>query len=342
MKIEMGESLFYSWLRHVKSCQVVQTNWKVSPQWELCYEEKLQKFMSDTDDFFNEKYGYNIYKKNRSLLQLLGQGECDVLGLAFQEDNSLNIYAVDVAFHEAGLNYGTHDETIMRVIKKCLRTAMCLWGYLNAQTAEIVFASPKINPAEMKSLIQCAGEMNAIFTKNNLNYHVRILANEDFETIVLNPILMVSKNISDTSELFLRSYQMYQMFARKSTTRLAKKCNISTNQPISKTEFNEASVAFQELKIGKLANTVLRNVLESAKVLPDEIEFMQTKEYSKQFFGLNFSLLAREDTPFDTIRYYRQPLSIYGKTYYLCSQWFEASRPQVTRWLLEHSEEELK
>ena len=30
MKIEMGESLFYSWLRHVKECQIVQTNWKVS------------------------------------------------------------------------------------------------------------------------------------------------------------------------------------------------------------------------------------------------------------------------------------------------------------------------
>ena len=28
MKIEMGESLFYSWLRHVKDCQIVQTNWK--------------------------------------------------------------------------------------------------------------------------------------------------------------------------------------------------------------------------------------------------------------------------------------------------------------------------
>lgn len=32
MKIEMGESLFYSWLRHVKECQIVQTNWKVSAE----------------------------------------------------------------------------------------------------------------------------------------------------------------------------------------------------------------------------------------------------------------------------------------------------------------------
>ena len=42
MKIEMGESLFYSWLRHVKECQLVQTNWKVSPKWTLRHEEELE------------------------------------------------------------------------------------------------------------------------------------------------------------------------------------------------------------------------------------------------------------------------------------------------------------
>lgn len=44
MKIEMGESLFYSWLRHVKECQVVQMNWKPSPSWQLQNEEELKRF----------------------------------------------------------------------------------------------------------------------------------------------------------------------------------------------------------------------------------------------------------------------------------------------------------
>ena len=45
MKIEMGESLLYSWLRHVKECQIVQTNWKVSTKQELknCIIRLLQK-----------------------------------------------------------------------------------------------------------------------------------------------------------------------------------------------------------------------------------------------------------------------------------------------------------
>ena len=33
MKIEIGESVCYSFLRHVKQCWLVQTNWKVSESW---------------------------------------------------------------------------------------------------------------------------------------------------------------------------------------------------------------------------------------------------------------------------------------------------------------------
>ena len=49
MKIEMGESLFYSWLRHVKECQIVQTNWMTSSQWQLSNEDRLEEIMARTD-----------------------------------------------------------------------------------------------------------------------------------------------------------------------------------------------------------------------------------------------------------------------------------------------------
>ena len=44
MKLEMGESLFYSWLRHVKGCQIVQTNWKISSSWQRKHDAAFQKF----------------------------------------------------------------------------------------------------------------------------------------------------------------------------------------------------------------------------------------------------------------------------------------------------------
>ena len=93
MKIEMGESLFYSWLRHVKDCQIVQTNWTTSSQWSLSHKDELNDIMTQTDELFREKYGYNIYKKNASLSQVLQQAECDVLGVSVQ-NGEIKIYAI--------------------------------------------------------------------------------------------------------------------------------------------------------------------------------------------------------------------------------------------------------
>jgi len=73
MKIEMGESLFYSWLRHVKECQIVQTNWTTSPQWTLQHTDELSALMAASDKLFWEKRGYHIYKKTGSVKQLLQQ-----------------------------------------------------------------------------------------------------------------------------------------------------------------------------------------------------------------------------------------------------------------------------
>ena len=105
MKIEMGESLIMSWLRHVKECQIVQTNWKASARWELKNKDILADLLKCSDELFKSK-GYDIYKGNSGIEQILAQAEIDVLGLSFGDEDT-PIYAVDVAFHEAGLNYGS-------------------------------------------------------------------------------------------------------------------------------------------------------------------------------------------------------------------------------------------
>ena len=68
MKIEMGESLFYSWLRHVKECQIVQTNWTTSSQWQLNNEERLEEIMTLTDKFSSISTGIAFIKKHRPCL----------------------------------------------------------------------------------------------------------------------------------------------------------------------------------------------------------------------------------------------------------------------------------
>lgn len=339
MKIEMGESLFYSWLRHVKECQIVQTNWKVSSQWQLSDADALEKLMALVDKHYSEKYGYAIFKQNTSLSQLLQQGECDVLGISIQPDET-TYYAVDVAFHEAGLNYGNRDTTVMKVLEKFARTAFCLHGYLSTKEAEIIFASPKINPAVLSDLTPCVEEMNTIFADNGYDFTFRIIANEEYNDLVLKPILLASDGVADTSELFLRSYQMYKMFSNTKATVKRTRTTASTAkaEPLEY-DYTDADV-YQELKIGQLAQKVLGRMLCDGYASEEEIAAMQTAEYSKQQFDLQYPLLVKADSEYDRVRYYTKPLSIKGQTYYLCSQWFETSanndRPYLLKWISLH------
>ena len=328
MKIEMGESLFYSWLRHVKECQIVQTNWTTSGQWPLMHDDELEEIKSVTDDYFHEKYGYDIYKKTASLSQLLQQAESDAVGIAIQ-DGTNKVFAVDVAFHGAGLNYGDRVSTIQKIIRKYLRTAMCIYGYLDTRDAEIIFASPKINRSVLEGVLPCIEDMQKIMDSLHFHFRFRILANKDFRDKVLLPILKVSNGVADTNELFIRSYQMVQMFD-----------GYSDVQSISEGVFSANDDAYAELKIGKVAQLVLRPILENGSVSDEEIQKLQDKEYSKEAFNLNFPLLVREDGEYERVRYYRDPITIGGVKYMLCSQWAENQgnndRPYLMKWIKGH------
>lgn len=79
MKIEMGESLIFSWLRHIKECQIVQANWKPSSKWELSNIEQIIRLKNLPDERFHKLYQYDLYKGNRSVLQIIAQAEIDMI-----------------------------------------------------------------------------------------------------------------------------------------------------------------------------------------------------------------------------------------------------------------------
>lgn len=344
MKIEMGESLFYSWLRHVKKCQIVQTNWKVSSQWNLSNEDDLKALMDELDAHYREKHDYDIFKRNASLSQLLQQGECDVLGISMQQ-NEPEYYAVDVAFHEGGLNYGSRHVTVMKVLKKCARTAFCLHGYLSTKKAEIIFASPRINPSVLETLLPCVEEMQEIFKNKGYAFAFRVIANEEYGRKVLDSIFSLSDRVADTSELFLRSYQMYRMFSetRKVERRiLPVECAVKADLPES--DYTDAD-AYQELRIGQLAQKVLGDKLRNGYVTEDEIAAMQTAEYSKQNFHLQYPLLKVDTGEKGLIHYYKKPIKINGTNYRMCCEWFEQrgrnnDRPYLLEWIKKHKDKQ--
>ena len=120
MKIEMGESLCCSFLRHVQQCWVVQANWKVSEHWgKLLGEGELEERFRGMRERVDPDE--SVFKGTKDGGQFLKQGEIDAVGLG--QDGS--VHAMDVAFHENGLNYlGGADK---RVLKKLLRTLCLSW-----------------------------------------------------------------------------------------------------------------------------------------------------------------------------------------------------------------------
>lgn len=225
MKIEMGESLFVSWLKHVKNCQIVQLNWKKSPKWVSKNNSNLEEIMEETKSAL-EKKGYNIYKKN-NFQKFLVQAEIDVLGISFSEGET-KIYAVDVAFHEEGLNYGKGKEkTVENVIKKMIRAFFCINSFFEVNKGEIIFAAPKISKNILDSLNPLVNYFNSLLKDWNYKFELKIISNNDFKSSVLEPLLDdVSVEVSDTSELFMRSYQLIRSVYKINKNKIKKRKGI--------------------------------------------------------------------------------------------------------------------
>lgn len=185
MKIEMGESLMQSYLKHIKGCLITQTNWKTLRSWKKSNEDKAKaKF---------EK--------------MLNQAELDVIGIANDK-----IYMVEIAFHEQGLRYGNDDNKVIdRVLKKMIRAYLIWKIYFSNYSCEIIFASPKVNPSPDGLLNECFYKLakDNFYKEDKVEF--KYLSNKKFKDEILLPTLETLKSDSDTSELFLRSAKLLKI-----------------------------------------------------------------------------------------------------------------------------------
>ncbi len=205
MKVEIGESLGYSYLRHVQRCWLVQTNWKASEHWvkRLTDDELEQEFGSMRDKL--ESHGSvfkGTFKRTATCRQFLKQAEIDVVGVRLDG----GIHAVEVAFHEGGLLYA--GGTDKNVLKKMLRTMLILRAYHPADAGmRICFASPKVNPKPRESLESAFDWLRREYTGVDWS----LMVNDEFTDRFLRPLWEKTSRVKDTSELFVRSLQLLEL-----------------------------------------------------------------------------------------------------------------------------------
>jgi hypothetical protein len=276
-----------------KNCQMVQLNWKPSvSSWELHNENTVEALMKSTDAHFSEKYGLNLFKKNSSLGQLLQQGEIDALGIEIDSGGVQNIYAIDVAFHESGLNYGSKEETIARVMKKMVRTAMILHGFFNVTNGEIIFASPKVYGIISNPLQEYLQELQQLLQRWGLNFHFSFICNEEFRDKIYNVVTALSNTVADTSELFMRAVQMSNLFADDTA---AAKVVKERKQRITVRVDAAREAELGEMKIGILVKSTLARLVRDEVIHPSEVERLLRVDYSKKTFNINYPALKEYD-----------------------------------------------
>lgn len=351
MKIEMGESLIFSWLKHSKNCQLVQSNWKPSMQaWEYYNEILVENIIDDMQEFFLNSHEYDLFKKNKSISQIIQQGEIDVLGIEMAKSSLKDIYAVDIAFHENGLNYGSKKETVERVLKKLVRMACTILYFFDLKDAKIIFAAPKINKSdyeELKSaLLLMSDHMNNTW---ELDFEFKLICNDDFKNKIYDVVVTLSKNISDTSELFMRSVQMYNSLNnKKNRFQIEIQNDKSVLKSVKPSDENSNFIlehpnsSYNEIKIGALVRTTFPELVNENLINETDINKLAMYDYCKSQFDINYPFLKKVDESISIKenrmvnnypRYYSNPIKILGSKYLITSEWYERNKSFYIYWL---------
>jgi len=323
MKIEIAENLIYSYLKHTEGCRIVQTNWKTSGKWFVTdHDEKLSKKLFNkiqSSPIFD-----GIFKKN-SFSQLIKQAEIDVLGLNTTENS---IFGIDVAFHSKGLNYGSNDETALRIMKKIFRTILIMQSYFSSFNAfNSLFVTPKVTPAILTPILDLEREAKNLI--NDEMIEIKFIANKDFFNDMVNPVIKASSDENDSGELFARAANLIQMNPKKTRQKTEiKKDDVKIDQSGTKLTHNR-------MKIGQFVQYTMRKIYEQNLLSEEEIQNLKDEGYSKKEFNQNLVILRNIDKGIKgnkgRNRYYSK--EFFFDKYYLTSQWNKTHWDGYLGWL---------
>lgn len=100
------------------------------------------------------------------------------------------------------------------------------------------------------------------------------------------------------------------------------------------------SMPIDEPKIGEIARYELTKLLAQRVWSPQEFASFFDERYCKDMFDIDFALLT-QGSKFDEngySRYYKRPISVNGRSCYLCSQWYERSRGKLLAFIEKYEE----
>ena len=334
MQIDVAESLIASWLRHMEKYPVVQNNWK-APNWEELESERetrAERLYKKFRQFCQKKGGVKVFGEKDKLGTILKQCEIDVVGIKVEKKKKLFIKAGDVAFHSHGLNYGGNKKlsSEWKIVSKIMRSILSLTAYIDFDELHIFFASPDVRGTDVEKIKDLIGDFQEfLYREMEKSIRIDLLLNNDFVCSIVKGIEdMVSKGkYTNTQELFLRFCQLMS----------------NCNSVFGHTLQGEQKEVEEQYKVGELARGRFRESClrcKDKKLLQDLCD----KEYSKKEFNLSYAaLLPSNDEELSGklhARYYVEPVTILGKKYRICNDWYPRNKKLLEAWLKKHEGKE--
>lgn len=335
MKIEVCEQMLSAWLKHVKGCQIVQTNWSPSPVFIEAFAENnldtINGFVEEIKKFAAEN-NLDIFKQS-TIRQMIIQCEIDVIGIKIEDGIIGDLYLIDSAFHENGLNYG---DVVARVLKKILRAVFVADGIFKNIPAKIVFASPKCAEHLQKTLRENILVLQETVKRFYPDADILLLFNEDFSEAVYRPLLEKIDLVSDDNDLFLRSVKLCKTAEKYE----ARKSTVSERTiPVGNTTYRYRDMT--KTPKGRNMNIVfgiLRGLIDNGLMTRELVEELRRPEFARRQFSLSsFPVLIPEtqlrSSGYEECRFYKNnPIEISGTQYLVCSQWIPDRIRRLQTW----------
>lgn len=335
MKIEIGEFLILSWLRHVRGCVVTQMNWSPSPAWTIARERELRATFEAVRRFSDDAIGRSSFAQI-DFEAFVRHANIDVLGLRLDHHvGGIEAIAVDSAINDTELPHGSAEETIVRLIQRMTRAGFALAAYLEPRQTNVVFATPWLAiPVRQEvqrhlSLLESRLAEQRNHAVSRLRF--RVIADGDFADEIVQPVLEHVDAVADTSGL-VGQPQRSTPFGRAGNGSAPRR----VDRPIKPT-IRKGS------RIGEHVRRTMHELAASGRLTAPIIGDLLDPRYCKARFNLGYAFLKPVDRSIPLSRqgndqhgrgrYWKKPLRVGDREFLMCNNWFVWQRDAFDAWV---------
>lgn len=269
MKIEICEQMVQSWLLHHQQCQIVQTNWSISPLRNISqsdiqdaydFVKKVQDLLNATlasetvatlqesvDEDFLEKYGYNevepeqgkAKKKSKAIKKLniikkstAGQfiRQCEIDVVGVRLDDGIVNRVFLVDSAFHKNGLGYHD-VVATVIKKLIRAVLVANIIFGGSVdVTVAFVAPECRTSVKQDIEKVVNILQSILVGNLSKVVIEIYFNERFTNEIYEPLKKSTDKLNNDNDLFMRALNLVQT-AEQHLSKVPAKSGSTTAKP---------------------------------------------------------------------------------------------------------------